>query len=456
MSSNNRKSPQKRSSNRNHSGARPNGQQNNKHKASQTNGNHKSQQRRRPVDQQSRSVNNRDRNHRNGGSGHNYDKLHMYILLGVLLASFIFLFVRAYNDVEEEIVTIADSAKEEQTVSTPTDPVVNIEELSDKERADKLINDFAAEHDIPVYKYPKEVRELLENKPEAEEFCLNYPLMVGSSKAYENSKTPLDEFEGCTEVPRLYQWDQRWGYTDYGSSVVGITGCGPTSLSMIAIYLCQDVEMTPGWMAEYATENGYCVEGDGTSWTLFSEGVNKLGLTSEEVKNDIKDIQEVIAPDAPLVIVVHEGVFTTTGHYFVVTGCDGDYLTINDPNSSVNSEKKWNYYDFNDQIENIWVIRKAYSGDEPNDTDYHFRNNARLEEHYQKHGVDMGFYTPQDYEDAAEKVIKDKKSLHKTEAEDGDDVYYKESTNEFVIVSPDGYIRTYFEPSDGKAYYDRQ
>ena len=134
-------------------------------------------------------------------------------------------------------------------------------------------------------------------------------------------------------------------------------------------------------------------------------------LTSEEVKNDIKDIQEVMAPDAPLVIVVHEGVFTTTGHYFVVTGCDGDYLTINDPNSSVNSEKKWNYYDFNDQIENIWVIRKAYSGDEPNDTDYHFRNNARLEEHYQKHGVDMGFYTPQDYEDAAEKVIKDKKLL---------------------------------------------
>jgi hypothetical protein len=110
----------------------------------------------------------------------------MYILLGVLLASFIFLFVRAYNDVEEEIVTIADSAKEEQTVSTPTDPVVNIEELSDKERADKLINDFAAEHDIPVYKYPKEVRELLENKPEAEEFCLNYPLMVGSSKAMGN------------------------------------------------------------------------------------------------------------------------------------------------------------------------------------------------------------------------------------------------------------------------------
>ena len=46
--------------------------------------------------------------------------------------------------------------------------------------------------------------------------------------------------------------------------------------------------------------------------------------------------------------------------------------------------------------------------------------------------------------------------LHKIEAEDGDDVYYLESTNEFVIVSTDGYIRTYFKPEDGIEYYNRQ
>ena len=31
-----------------------------------------------------------------------------------------------------------------------------------------------------------------------------------------------------------------------------------------------------------------------------------------------------------------------------------------------------------------------------------------------------------------------------------------ESTNEFVIVSTDGYIRTYFKPSDGIEYFKRQ
>ena len=40
--------------------------------------------------------------------------------------------------------------------------------------------------------------------------------------------------------------------------------------------------------------------------------------------------------------------------------------------------------------------------------------------------------------------------------EDGDDVYYKENTNEFVVVSTDGYIRTYFNPDSGKKYFDRQ
>ena len=47
-------------------------------------------------------------------------------------------------------------------------------------------------------------------------------------------------------------------------------------------------------------------------------------------------------------------------------------------------------------------------------------------------------------------------ALHKLEAEDGDDVYYLENTNEFVIVSTDGYIRTYFKPSRGMEYYNKQ
>ena len=87
---------------------------------------------------------------------------------------------------------------------------------------------------------------------------------------------------------------------------------------------------------------------------------------------------------------------------------------------------------------------------------YCFRTQDLLEQHYEKHGVEMGFASAQEYELAASAVVTDPRALHKTEEEDGDDVYYIEETNEFIVVSTDGYIRTYFLPDAGKAYFDRQ
>ena len=68
----------------------------------------------------------------------------------------------------------------------------------------------------------------------------------------------------------------------------------------------------------------------------------------------------------------------------------------------------------------------------------------------------MGFSSPEEYEAAANAVIANPQALMKTEKEDGDYVYYVEDTNEFVVLSTDGYIRTYFYPDSGKSYFDRQ
>lgn len=92
----------------------------------------------------------------------------------------------------------------------------------------------------------------------------------------------------------------------------------------------------------------------------------------------------------------------------------------------------------------------------PESAELHFRNAKLLEQHYQKHGIDMGFASAVEYEKAAAAVVNAPDVLHKTEAEDGDDVYYIERTNEFVVVSTDGYLRTYFNPDRGKGYFDRQ
>ena len=94
--------------------------------------------------------------------------------------------------------------------------------------------------------------------------------------------------------------------------------------------------------------------------------------------------------------------------------------------------------------------------DIPEEISYYFRNDKLLSQHYEKHGIDMGFSDKESYEAAASAVINNPDSLYKTEKEDGDGVYYLEATNEFVILSTDGYIRTYFLPDAGKKYFDKQ
>lgn len=85
---------------------------------------------------------------------------------------------------------------------------------------------------------------------------------------------------------------------------------------------------------------------------------------------------------------------------------------------------------------------------------YRFRKAEYLTEHFQKHGAEFPYATEGEYLLGANNVIQNPSALHKLEAEDGDDVYYVESTREFVVVSTDGYIRTYFLAD--LDYYNRQ
>ncbi len=92
--------------------------------------------------------------------------------------------------------------------------------------------------------------------------------------------------------------------------------------------------------------------------------------------------------------------------------------------------------------------------------EYYFRSQSQLDQHFSKHGYefdgDFNYETAEDYENGASDVINNPNALYKTEAEDGDHVYYIEATNEFVVLSTDGYIRTYFRPNAGIDYFNRQ
>lgn len=85
-----------------------------------------------------------------------------------------------------------------------------------------------------------------------------------------------------------------------------------------------------------------------------------------------------------------------------------------------------------------------------------FRNDKLLEEHFKKHGSEFNYKDEDEYVKGAIAVINSPSSLHKTEKEDGDEIYYDKEKNEIVFVSKDGFIRTYFKPNDGVKYYNRQ
>lgn len=221
-----------------------------------------------------------------------------------------------------------------------------------REKAEEIISDYAQKNGLDISDYPKSLIDLLARNSETEDFVLSYP-----AEKDKKHRINLKEYKNCTEVPLFMQWDKRWGYIKYGDDVVGLTGCGPVCLSMAAVYVKQDIKYSPDYMIEFAIDNGYCLNGGGSKWTLISEGGKKLGMDVVEIPLDENRIIKNLEVGNPVICVMGPGDFTTKGHFIVMTGYENGKIKINDPNSYANSEKLWNYNDIYKQIKNLWVIR---------------------------------------------------------------------------------------------------
>ena len=115
--------------------------------------------------------------------------------------------------------------------------------------------------------------------------------------------------------------------------------------------------MAPDKIVEFALEEGYYSPGNGSSWTLISEGGVKLGLDVTEIPLDENRILENLQVGNPIICAMGEGDFTTSGHYIVLVGCRNGEILVNDPNSLENSRKTWSYERLAPQIRNLWVLR---------------------------------------------------------------------------------------------------
>ena len=221
----------------------------------------------------------------------------------------------------------------------------------DATEAERTVKTFADEKGISFGSWPKSLIELLDRNPQTEDFVLNYPFR-------EKTAYDLTDFAKRDTVPLLLQWDTRWGYENYGSDMIAITGCGPTCLAMVGYYLTGDAEtFDPAAVAAFSEKNGYYASGYGSSWTLISEGAVKLGLDVTEIPLVEKRIKDNLKVGNPVICAMGPGDFTTSGHYIVLVGLKDGKFRVNDPNSPENSEKLWSYEQIQGQVRNLWVIR---------------------------------------------------------------------------------------------------
>ena len=201
--------------------------------------------------------------------------------------------------------------------------------------------------------YPESLIALYDRNPEARTFVLDYL----KREQWENSVDLSGEVV-CGTIPLFLQWDERWGYETYGDDFLAVTGCGPTSLSMVYCGLTGDTWWNPGRMAQKAEDEGYYVEGAGSSWSLMTDGARSMGLMVEGVNLDRDSLETALKNQMPVICSVEPGDFTTEGHFLVMTGIDdAGKISVNDPNSRRKSQKTWEIDRMLDQIKAMWAYR---------------------------------------------------------------------------------------------------
>lgn len=198
--------------------------------------------------------------------------------------------------------------------------------------------------------YPEELLDMLTRNLAMLDFVLDYPEKKGQVFADSIGEVTRGE------VPLLLQWDARWGYGDYGSSSVAVSGCAPAALSMVIAGLTGENSITPYTVARYAQENGYYVPGVGTSWDLMEKGAREFGVEGTKMKLSEHEVTTMLRLGCPIICSMMPGDFTTSGHFIVLAGLEDGKIRVRDSNSTERSEMLWDYQTLESQIKGLWVF----------------------------------------------------------------------------------------------------
>ena len=271
--------------------------------------------------------------------------IRIFVEAAALLIAIIVLLVLIGN------VNAGSAPKTDDPIETTDNTLPSVDDVPEDTSPEGIFQAFLKEYNLTTADYTETMIENYALYPECREFILNYPLE--KDKEHVADISWADRSKG---VPLFLQFDERWGYTPYGFTVGGISGCAPTCLSMVAYYLTGDTKYTPSYMMEFSTKDGHVGQNGGTQWTLFSKGAKNLGFKVEELPLSESTLVNRLQKGIPVVLSVGPGDFTQNGHYIVLVGYKDGKIKVNDPFSKANSEKEYTYAQLEPQIRNLWAI----------------------------------------------------------------------------------------------------
>lgn len=253
----------------------------------------------------------------------------------------------AQTEEETDFVGSIDIIDVEKPVQrTWTETLQRLDELG---QINPIIEEISKNNSL----YPESMLAALANNPEMADFVSGY--------LDENRRTAegLTNLEKEQEYPLFLQWDTRWGYLPYGEdSIIGLSGCGPTCMSMVLYYLTDDDALTPDKLAAYAMSNNYYAEGIGTAWVFMEEVPLLYGIRVSEPRVTERAIKAELDKGAVIICAMGEGDFTVSGHFIVIYGYDEAGFKVNDPNCVARSRKRWCFNEIEQQIKKIWTYEK--------------------------------------------------------------------------------------------------
>lgn len=252
------------------------------------------------------------------------------------------------------------STSKTKSTATASKTVTKEEKIKKLEAIKGKLNSQEAERLDYIIKnidsYPDTLIDLVARNHETVDFVYSYK----DREKYNNRKLSADinsSYYVDGDVPLFLQWDRRWGYRIYGKEMIGLSGCGPTSLAMVIRHFDSDSTVNPYDVAKYSQDNGYVSADNFTSWKLFETGLSKYGLESQDVIPVEAKMKKALDDNKILIVSVKPGIFTERGHIIVIKGYNknGDFL-INDPNSIVNTNKTWSFDELKSEIRKIWGV----------------------------------------------------------------------------------------------------